>query len=235
MIIIVGLGRSEKYAILCTMFYKKVCLPLAVCAIAACSKSGKDADKNTDPVDLNSISITIEGNVNRKIESRGQDVNVGLLKFTRTTLEGFGVGSIVFDNNTDAKTAVNTGLMKVELQEKGEQQGTATGSLIAENGNSQMDYSGMAYFLYYDTDPDQKNSKTYLTLTEVKDTAGLLKLSGRFRYNAAYSPSPLSEPCVKEGLANAGRIPMYNPDLCGAQKVKVSGTFTIYLDKVMQQ
>ncbi|SKA36785.1 hypothetical protein SAMN04488128_104169 [Chitinophaga eiseniae] len=206
-----------------------------VCAVAACSKSGNDTDDNSDPADLNSISITVEGDVNRQIESRGQDVNVGLLKFTKTTLEGFGVGSIVIDDNTDAKTAVNTGLMEVSLQEKGEQKGTATGSLTAENGNGHMDYSGMSYFVFYDTDPEQNNSKTYLTLTEVKDTAHWLKLTGRFRYNAAYGPSPLSEPCIKEGLANAGRIPMYNPDLCGAKKVKVSGNFTIYLDKVMQR
>lgn len=217
------------------MSYKKIYLPLMACAMAACSKSNNDKDKNTDPADLNSISITIEGNVSQKIESRGQDVNVGLLKFTKTTLEGFGVGSVLFNNSTNAKISTSTGLMKVNLQERGEQQGTATGSVITESGNSRMDYSGMAYFLYYDTDPNQNNSKSYLTLTEVRDTANLLKLSGRFWYNAAYSPEPLSDACIKEGIANSGRIPMYNPDLCGAKKVKVSGTFTIYLDKVMQQ
>lgn len=191
--------------------------------------------QDTDPADLNSISIIIEGEVNQKIESRGRDVDVALLKFTKTSLEGFGVGAVALNAGTNTQTSVATGLMKLQFQTQQEQQGTATGSVIVEGGTGKKNYSGMFYYLFYDTDVNQSNSKSYLTLTEVRDTANLLKLRGQFRYNAAYGPEPLSDDCIKEGVANSGRIPMYNPDVCGAKKVKVSGTFTIYLDKVIQQ
>lgn len=205
------------------------------CVMAACSKSDKEKVQDTDPADLNSISIIIEGEVNQKIESRGRDVDVALLKFTKTSLEGFGVGAVALNAGANTQTSVTTGLMKLQFQTQQEQQGTATGSVIVEGSAGKKDYSGMFYYLFYDTDVNQSNSKSYLTLTEVRDTANLLKLRGQFRYNAAYGPEPLSDDCIKEGVANSGRIPMYNPDVCGAKKVKVSGTFTIYLDKVIQQ
>ncbi|NML40128.1 hypothetical protein HHL17_23215 [Chitinophaga sp. G-6-1-13] len=217
------------------MFYRRIYLPLMAFTMAACSKSDKETSKDADPADLNSISVTIEGEVNQKIEARGRDVEVALLKFTKTSLEGFGVGGFVAGAGGNTKTDASTGLMKLDLQAHTEQEGTATGSVTLKNGNSQTGYSGQFYFLYYETDINGSNSKAYLTLTEVKDTANLLKLKGQFRYNAAYGPDNQSDACVMEGIANSGRMPMYNADLCGAKKVKVRGTFTIYLDKVMQQ
>ncbi|NLR67504.1 hypothetical protein HGH92_24580 [Chitinophaga varians] len=217
------------------MFYRKIYLPLLACTMAACSKSDKETSKDADPADLNSISVSIEGEFNQKIEARGRDVEVALLKFTKTSLEGFGVGGFIPDGNGSMKTEATTGLMKLQLQAGAEQTGTATGSVTVKSGNNQTQYAGQSYFLYYDTDVNAANSKVYLTLTEVKDTANLLKLRGQFRYNAAYGPDKQSDDCIKEALANSGRLPMYNADLCGAKKVKVSGTFTIYLDKVMQQ
>lgn len=205
------------------------------CAMAACSKSDKETAKDADPADLNSVSITIEGEVNQKIDASGKDVEVALLKFSKTSLEGFGVGGFVTGASGNSKTDASTGLMKLDLQTGMEQTGTATGSVTVKNGNSQTSYSGQSYFLYYETDVNGSNSKNYLTLTEVKDTANLLKLKGQFRYNAAYGPDKQSDACVMDGITNSGRMPMYNADLCGAKKVKVSGVFTIYLDKVMQQ
>jgi hypothetical protein len=203
--------------------------------MAACSKSDKESSKDTGPADLNSISVTIEGEVNQKIEARGKDVEVSLLKFTKISLEGFGVGGSVPGANANMKTEASTGLIKLDLQARTEQGGTATGSVTVQNGSRQTQYAGQFYFLYYDTDVNAANSKTYLTLTEVKDTANLLKVKGLFRYNAAYAPDQQSDACVKEALASSGRIPMYNPDVCGAKKVKVTGAFTVYLDKAAQQ
>ncbi|MBO9732637.1 MAG: hypothetical protein J7623_28600 [Chitinophaga sp.] len=216
------------------MFYRKIYLPLLACAMAACSKSDKEKPADTDPADLNSISVTITGEVNQKIEARGQDVQVALLNFTKTSLEGFSVGGLVPDGNGSFKIESATGLMTLALQAGNEQTGTATGSVTMKNGNNQVGYSAQMYFLYYETDINSSNSKTYLTLTGVKDTANLLKLTGQFRYNAAYGPDNQSDACVMDGINHSGRMPMYNPDICGAKKVKVAGNFTIYLDKVMQ-
>lgn len=216
------------------MLYRKIYLPLLACAMSACSKSDKEKPNDTDPADLNSISITITGEANQKIEARGQDVHVGLLNFTKTSLEGFAVGGLIPDANGNLKTEASTGLMTLQLQAGAEQAGAATGSVTLRNGSSDVGYSGQMYFLYYETDINGSNSKAYLTLTEVKDTANLLKLTGQFRYNAAYGPDTQSDACVMDGIHNSGRMPMYNPDICGAKKVKVAGKFTIYLDKVMQ-
>lgn len=226
------------------MYYRKIYLPLLAFTMAACGSCVKEnakepvtgePGKDIDAADLNSISVTIEGEVNQKIETRGQDVNVALLKFTKTSLEGFGIGATVVNATTHVTTSTSTGLMKIDLGAKTEQEGLAAGSVMVESGNSRPTYSGQSYFLYYETATDQRNSKAYLTLTEVTDTANLLKLRGQFRYNAAYGPEPMSQDCALEAIKNSGRLPMYNPDLCGAKKVAVKGTFTIYLDKVMQQ
>ncbi|RBL90023.1 hypothetical protein [Chitinophaga flava] len=216
------------------MRYKKIYLPLMACAMAACSKSDKEKANDTDPASLNSVSVVVEGEVTQSINQRGKDVSVGLLKFTKTSVEGFGVGGTVLNSAGKPVLSTSTGLMALQLNTGVEQSGVG-GSVTVEDNAGKKDFSGMLYYLYYDTDPGQKNSKSYITLNTVQDTANLLKLSGEFHYNAAYAPTPESQDCVLDGVKNSGRIPAYNPDICGAKKVKVTGHFTIYLDKIIQQ
>ncbi|TWF33907.1 hypothetical protein FHW36_11198 [Chitinophaga polysaccharea] len=215
------------------MLYKKTYLALLACSLVACSKSKKNTTKDDDPASLNSLSVSIEGDINKQIHLTGTDVGVGLLGFTKTNLKGFALVANVIVNGKSVLTA-NSGLATIPFT-TGVEQKAAPGGVSQSTGNSTKNYSGMDYFLFYDTDPNQKNSMTYITLRQVQDTANLLKISGEFHFNAASSSSNLSDACTTEAIAHSGRIPMYNPDVCGATKLRVTGTFTVYLDKKTQQ
>lgn len=210
---------------------------LVACSSSSSTSSGPAGTGTTDDgKPMNVVTVDISGRVNKKVEARGDDAGVGYIRFTKTEIDMFTVTAN--ESGLNRSYEANSGLWTVQLT-PGEQVFDGTlgtgGSVHVDEGESSKDYSGAMYWLFYDTSVDRENSKVHLTLTDITDVGDYVRLTGSFDYNAAYAPSELSDACVLDAVNNSGRQPGYDADLCEAEDVKVKATFTVYLDKVLQQ
>lgn len=209
---------------------------LVACSSSTSSSTDTAGDTTDDGKPMNVVTVDITGRMNKKFEARGDDAGLGYLKFTKTEIDMFTITANEF--GTDRSYEATSGLWTVQLT-LGEQvfDGTlGTGGMVkVVEGESSKDYSGGMYWLFFDTDVDRANSKVHLTLTDITDVGEYVRLTGSFNYNAAYAPSELSDACVVDAVRNSGRQPGYNAELCEAEDVKVNATFTVYLDKILQQ
>ncbi|PSL46377.1 hypothetical protein CLV51_103355 [Chitinophaga niastensis] len=220
------------------MIYRNTMLASLVLLAMGCSKKNNTDTNNADGKDkpLNKMMVNVSGDFNKSYTVTGEDVGIGYLKFTKTGLETF----VLSGGITDAAgtlTSVSTGVLSLQLQTGVEQVGeiALAGGASIRSKNADEVYSGISYFQYFDTDPDGKNSKAYLTLTEIKDTANYLRLTGSFHVNAAkVSPEP-SMACQQDAYLHSGRSPMFSSVICGAKDVQTKASFVIYLDKITQQ
>ncbi|QNK61849.1 hypothetical protein H7F33_14975 [Pedobacter sp. PAMC26386] len=177
---------------------------------------------------VNSVSATISGDESSNIKASGEEyAGLGFLKFTKTSVTPITInGTLRVKNGTDYKVAV---VMPLNLQTGVEQKG-AFGSFSVENDEKTKSYSTTLYRMFFDTDSEGTNSFVYLTLTEILDLKGYLKVSGKFHFNAAYDPNPGSAKGIVDGVF----FPPVNGVVHGSKKVIVNGSFTVYLDKFLQ-
>ncbi|AKU94111.1 hypothetical protein AKJ09_00775 [Labilithrix luteola] len=218
---------------------KKLLSVLFAGVLAACNASSSNSagDTTDDGKPMNVVTVDISGRVNKRIEARGDAAGLGYMKFTKTEIDLF---TITAAESVEAGPAyeATSGVSIVQLT-LGEQVFAGTlgtgGSVRVEEGESTKDYNGGNYWLFFDTDVDHANSKVHLTLTDITDIGDYVRLTGSFRYNAAYAPSELSDECVLDAVRNSGRQPGYNAQLCEAEDIKVNATFTVYLDKILQK
>jgi hypothetical protein len=221
------------------MIYRNTIFAAIVLLAMGCSKkddaaTGNNAGDKDQP--QNKMTVTVSGDFTKSYTAVGEDVGIGYLKFTKTGLNAF----VLSGSTTDAAgtlTSVSTGLIALQLQTGVEQVGEialAGGASIRSKDADQV-YSGINYFQYFDTDPDGKKSRAYVTLTDITDTGKYLRLTGSFHVNSAkVAPEP-SMACQQDASLNTGRSPMFSSVICGAKDVQTKASFVIYLDKTTQQ
>ena len=67
-------------------------------------------------------------------------------------------------------------------------------------------------------------------MSEITELKSYVKVTGTFRFNAAYDPVPESE----KGKEPHEGYPIINGTMRGSKKVSVTGTFTVYLNKLLR-
>lgn len=177
---------------------------------------------------INTVSAEVSGDESKSIQVSGEeDVALGFLKFTTTSVSPLTVGgTVVGKDGTSYKAAI---VMPVTLQTGVEQAG-GFGSFVVENDVKTKTYSTTMYQTYFDTDKDAANSKVYLTLTQIQDVGNYVKIVGSFRFNAAYDENPDSI----EGASTGEQLPPFNGNVRGSKKVSVKSSFTVYLTKLLR-
>lgn len=103
-------------------------------------------------------------------------------------------------------------------------------------------YDSVTNTTYYDDSPDGSESVAHLQLSKVVQLKARNRflqryhLIGTFDFVAAYAPERPSAACQQEAAAAAatGRrrppMPPFNPAVCGARQVQVTGSFDIVQD-----
>lgn len=187
------------------------------------SNDGEGDEKESS----NIINCTVTGDRSAVYKIVGEKASIIFMGFDSGKLNMF---SVTFDN--DEGVQMSTGAMTLDINARGEQMESSLAFLnFNTNGEDWKDeFHAQFYPLYFDTTPDSKDSKTYVTVTEMeKLDDGYMRLKGSFRFNAANSPDPADLPkaCLNDALKNAGRKPTYLASLAGTSQISVKGDFNI--------
>ncbi|MFH6956207.1 hypothetical protein ACHRV1_02290 [Flavobacterium aquidurense] len=194
--------------------------------LMGCSNSDSSFGESEGSNPKNSLNCIISGDKGGTFAAVDKDVKVGFLQVGDRYVEAFFVGFKQADG-----TNMSTGMFPLDLNSRSEQTGTAMGMVDFGSSSDWMDrFSSLYYPLYYDTNADERNSKTYITLTKAeKLKGGYLHLAGRFRFNASnnvpFEKMPIA--CLEEALQHTDRYPRYLASLAGTSQVQVSGNFDV--------
>ncbi|SHM57883.1 hypothetical protein SAMN05444266_10966 [Chitinophaga jiangningensis] len=219
------------------MLRKVVPVALLACIAIACSKDNKNSDTNITEKPADTVSVQITGSVNSNFTAIGEDqVGIGYTKFTKTGFENFALTAINEANGVSYDISSGSLPLKLTTGEVVYDGALAVGgsARIITDANTD-DYNGGTYYLFFDTDENMANSKVYMNLESITDVGQFIRMKGKYHYNGGAAPNQLSDPCIMDAIANAGRQPGYNANLCGAKEVKVAASFVIYVDKITQQ
>ncbi|QNK64554.1 hypothetical protein H7F33_08775 [Pedobacter sp. PAMC26386] len=177
---------------------------------------------------VNSMSAEVSGDQSMSMNVSGENkATLGLLKFTKTDISAFSLaGSLTNSNKTSYAVVFSISpSLKTGIEQVGD---LGTFSMITSKET--RNFSTDLYRLYFETDHENKNSKVYLTFTLIQDAGEYLKVSGNYHFNAAYDPNPDSQ----KAMSANNQLPLFNGAERGSKKVKVNGSFTAYLPKIMQ-
>jgi hypothetical protein len=221
---------------------------LSACILLSCNNNtiteNKEAVEAAVSPSSNKVVCTVDGITYTAL---GDKVEIGSFGATDKEMS-FALSMNTTDNNGNW-TYISTGLMKLpfvkgtynfpEMGAPGYNQGEY--KMEDKNGALLKKYTGGDYFMYYATDEindEQVKLKFIIDFMEVSPAkAGdlptiIVKMKGQFMFSAArLIPEKMSDECTKEaivrGLKGGKRFPMYDGDLCGAEKKRISGQYEI--------
>ncbi|WP_152620336.1 hypothetical protein [Pedobacter lusitanus] len=193
-----------------------------------CQESKAQAPAAQQNKIINSVTAMVSGDESKNIKASGEeDVSLGFLKFTKTSVGPITIGGTV--KGKDGTSYKAFFVMPLNLQTGVEQKG-GFGSYVIENDTETKTYSTTLYQTFFDTDSQGGGSNVKVTLSEVAELKDQVKVTGKFHFNAAYDPDPESE----KGKEPHEGYPLINGAVRGSKKVAVSGTFTVYLIKILR-
>lgn len=190
------------------------------------SSSNSESTESGDSQSENTIHVMVTGDLSATFDLKGERVSAAFMGYANDTLRAFTVGF----NQDDV--LMMTGMMNLDLNSRMEQTGSnlANFDFNREGEDWQKKFNSQYYSLFYDINVDQRDSKTYITLTNVEKLPdGYLLVEGKYRFNAANNPGAenLSPACLNDALKNPDRRPVYLASLAGTSQVNVQGDFSV--------
>lgn len=196
-----------------------------------------DARQNDDNPYHSSVVAEVSGDHAEKIDAVGTLGSVTALASKTKTL--LNIGATREDSEEKSVSAsISVGLPAMTALAKGTTVDDGIGMLTYAPAGEKTDFSTMVNHLYYLPPNGGKDAAT-VTIDNVEKISTenhveRYRLTGHFSYGAASNPEPISEACMMEATKAAGRVPAYDPKLCGAQRVQVKGHFDSLLDVLEQ-
>jgi hypothetical protein len=214
---------------------------LLLALVGACNRGG-DASPSKPPAgtegnDPSSIVVHITGDRSATIQANADQGSVAAMP-SRTGKTLITINAARVEQNEDNHTDLVIGPFPApslnELTQHGGSVTEATATVKFAHGEREATFTNDFYAQFFDTSATAANSRaetvfTKVTKLGVSNGLARYRLVGRFRFNAADHPEPLSKACNDDAVGYAAthgeRHPHLNGKLCGATKISVDGSF----------